>query len=204
MTDGQQLALSRRGFLRAATAGAAAAAVTGLAVAGGRPARAVDYSLQVYWGHCVLCGEIFFAGSGFKGQGVCPAQPGDGHALGSSWKYSAVYNQGTTSGLPGTPGYQSGWFWCTYCYAMWWPGANPDGCCPAEKGANGQHAKGSSYTYAVPVGESGSSYQPDWQGCKDCGCQYYTLGTQYCWVNGQIGGSGNHVPIGSWPYVWIH
>src|SRR5215469_18384788 len=105
MSDGNgvlDVPVTRRGFLRGAGAGA-------LAVAGGaliaRQAQASQLnSLQADWGWCSLCNEITWGTSAFKGGGTCPKQPYNGHAITSSYRYSMVYNQGTTSGLPGTPG----------------------------------------------------------------------------------------------------
>jgi len=213
MTGSAELELpGRRRFLR--TAGAGGLAVAGLLVASRNPAQATNlYTLQGNWAWCSLCSEVFYAGPNFTGQGVCPEQNGDGHAnpQGVSFSYSMVYNQGTTGGLPGTPGYQSGWFWCRHCYSLWWPGNNPPGCCPAEYAPdNGQHSKGNSLTYAMPVGESGSGYQGGWNFCKSCGCQYHAGGAGqdagFCWVNSNTLGLNKttHSHGGSWPYKLIH
>jgi hypothetical protein len=215
MTDSSQdlSVLSRRRFLFGTAAAAGGAAVVAVTRQGSAQATNL-YNLQGDWGFCTLCHEVFYAGPNFRGQGVCPKQSGDGHAnpQGVSYNYSMVYNQATTSGLPGTPGYQSDWFWCRHCYALWWPGANPPGCCPAEYAPdNGQHSKGASYTYAMPVNISGASYQGGWNFCDKCGTQYWSSGgpgtdAGFCWVNANTLGSGKttHSHGGSWPYKLIH
>jgi hypothetical protein len=164
-------------------------------------------SLQADWAWCSLCDELFFAGPGFRGQGVCPKQPGDGHASpsGVSYRYSMVYSQATTPGLPGTPGYQAGWRFCAYCYSLYYAGSDSNGDCPSAQGEHG----GNSYNYAMPVGLSGPAYQGGWNYCKACSCLYHAGGWgaagPFCWVNyNRFGGSASHSPGGSWPYVLVH
>lgn len=203
MTD-SLLVTNRRGFLLGAGAVTATAVAGGLLIASARPAVAA--TLQPNWAWCSLCSESYYGGSPFQGRGVCPRQPGDGHAKPAT-NYSQVYNQGTTSGLPGTPGYQSGWRWCHYCYALYWPGSNSNGDCPS---AEGEHAPGASYNYAVPVGLSGGSYQRGWNYCISCSCLYYSSGGTgtdggFCWVNyNRFGGKNTHTHGSTWPYALIH
>jgi hypothetical protein len=192
---------ARRVFLRGA-----AGAVAGLAVAGTAGARAATVNYQGNWAWCSLCYQAFYAGSGFRGQGDCPKQPGDGHANpggGVSYNYSMAYNAGA--------GFQSGWRHCQYCQALYYPGLNPAGACVAEKGGNGSHSPGPSFNYGVPVGLAGPSYQPGWCACSACGAYYHSRGgwgtaDGYCWANSQTIGRGTsqHTPVSSWHYELLH
>jgi hypothetical protein len=216
MTDLIQVP-TRRTFLIGT--GAAAAAVTvGLlnqrAVAAPRQfvsPRDRTYSLQGNWAWCSLCWSMFYAGGGFTGQGGCPAQPGSGHAnpQGVSFNYSMIYGQGTTGGLPGTPGYQSGDLWCKNCESMFWPGFNGYDACVSERRSHDGHDGTGSFTYAMPVNISGPAYQGGWNICNGCGMYYHSnggLGTAagVCYRNSQIGGTTHHTPAGNWPYKAIH
>jgi hypothetical protein len=203
--------MGRRGFLRGAGRGAIGLTAGGLLLAAGtRTARAANTSsLQGNWGWCSKCSEIYWATGAFKGSGDCPAQPYNGHVA-PGWNYSEVYNQGTTGGLPGTPGYQSGWYFCSQCSALVWHGTNPAAACPGNGGQH-SHNLSHSYNYAVPVGITGPAYQGGWNFCNACGCLYHSNagpGTQagYCWVvwNSTEGIRQQHVPGGSWPYMQIH
>lgn len=219
MTNGQQLALpdgpvppglTRRRLLRGLAGGVAA--VTAGAVLLDRPGAAQAAqrrsSLQGNWAWCSRCSEAYWATSAFKGTGDCPAQPYDGHVA-PGWNYSLVFNQGTTGGLPGTPGYQSGWYFCSQCSALVWHGTNPAAACPGDGGMH-SHNLSNSYNYAVPVNIPGGAYQGGWNYCNACGCLYHSNagpGTQagYCWVvqNSTEGIRQQHVPGGSWPYELI-
>lgn len=203
MTD-SRLLVPRRSFLLGAAGTVAAGAV--LAVAGGRTASAASF--QPNWGWCSLCSQSYWAGTAFRGQGDCPKQPGDGHAA-PGWHYSMIFGQGTTSGLPGTPGYQSGWRWCQYCGSPYWPGTNAGGQCVAERGNGAHSSPGSSYVYAMAVGLSGSGYQHGWSPCIACSVLYHSnagSGTDagFCWVNSnRAGGKDTHSHNGNWPYVLL-
>jgi hypothetical protein len=176
---------------------------SGLLLASGT-ARAASF--QPNWAWCSLCSQAYYAGTAFRGDGDCPKQPGDGHAA-PGWHYSMVYNQGTTGGLPGSPGYQNGWRWCQYCQSPYWPGTNAGGQCVASRG-NGSHSPGGSFSYAMPVGLSGG-YQGGWSPCSACSALYHSgsgSGTRwgYCYVNAnRFGGNVSHTPNGNWPYVLI-
>lgn len=193
---------TRRGFLIGAAGAGLVAATGGLLIAGQRAALAL--TLQPNWGWCSLCYQSYFGGSPFQGRGICPKQPGDGHAT-PGWNYSMVYNQGTTSGLPGTPGYQAGWRWCQYCYSPYWPPTNSNGNCPS---AEGEHSPGASFNYAMPVGLSGG-YQGGWSPCLACSVLYHSnsgSGTDagFCWVNyNRFGGKNTHSHNGNWPYTLV-
>jgi hypothetical protein len=119
-----------------------------------------------------------------------------------------IYNQGTTGGLPGTPGYQNGWRWCQYCYSQYWPGTNASGQCVASRG-DGSHSPGASFSYAMAVGLSGAGYQGGWSPCAACSTLYHSgsgSGTDwgYCYVNAnRFGGKVSHSHNGNWPYVVI-
>jgi hypothetical protein len=202
MTDSQERAgLSRRSLLLrgALVAGA------GLALAAGEIAgagTALASTAQPNWGWCSLCGELYWAGKNFVGQGNCPAQSGDGHAT-PGINYTTIYNQATTKGLPSTPGYQDGWYWCQNCFALYWPGTNPTSSCPGGKGPNYNHSRGPSLEYAMIVNQLGD-YQGGWNYCDACGCMYHSnngWGTDsgLCWVN--LGGSGaEHTHGSTWKY----
>jgi hypothetical protein len=182
--------MDRRRFLRGAAAGLTVAG-GGLLVASrtARAATAASYSLQPNWGFCSLCFQAYYGGSPFRGRGVCPRQPGDGHATPSS-NYSMPYNE---SGA----GYQAGWRWCQYCYSLYWPGSNAGGQCVAERG-NGSHSPGASFSYAVPIGLPGSAYQHGWVWCAACSTLYHSNGgwgtdAGFCWVNSnRFGGKTSH------------
>jgi hypothetical protein len=200
--------VSRRSLLRGAVAGAGGLTLASLGLTvTGKTARASSlYSIQADWAWCSLCSQAYYATGAFRGSGDCPKQPGDGHAA-PGWHYSMVYGQGTTGGLPGTPGYQNGWRWCQYCYSPYWPGTNAGGQCVASRG-NGSHSPGASFSYAMPVGLSGG-YQGGWSPCAACSTLYHSgsgSGTDwgYCYVNAnRFGGKVSHSHNGSWPYVLI-
>jgi hypothetical protein len=212
MTDSHLLTdpLDRRTFLRRGGIGAAAVTAAGLIItrtgtASAAP-RARRSSLQGNWAWCQLCSEII---ASFRGSGTCPAQPYNGHAIGT-WRYSEVYGQGTTGGLPNTPGYQAGWYFCSQCYALVYGGSNPAASCPGNGGQHSHNLSGS-YNYAMPVGITGPAYQGGWNWCNQCGCQYHSnqgwgYPAGFCWVvwNKSQGVYQNHNPGGAWPYTMIH
>jgi hypothetical protein len=206
MTETPERGLSRRTLLRTGLVGGGIAAVGAATLLKATPALAGTY--QTNWGYCGLCNEIFWAGPNFVGQGRCPAQPLDGHALGGT-NYSAMMNF-SNSGNPADPssaGQQAGWHWCTKCDALVWGGAsgywNNFGQCvgnPTSTGS-GPHVVGST-NYAVPFGINSPTYQDGWDYCSACGVLYWGDGwgrdggncwprTQYYW---SLGGGPNPYP----------
>jgi len=191
---------SRRQILRAGLAAAGAAA---LAAAGAvRAEDAAADSWQPGWIECVLCHEVAWGGSGYRGQGRCPHQPLNGHAPNSGHYQMLISN--TTR----IPGQQSGWRWCRLCQAVFWPQYGTGALKCVATGNS--HQIGSNTVYAVWVGHTGTGgFQAGYNACSSCGTLYFSpngwgTGAGVCWFRTRVFGYElSHTPASDTEYQMV-
>jgi hypothetical protein len=162
--------ISRRSALRAgllagagvATAGAMSTVLTGTA-------QASTPEPQPDWGWCEYCATMWWTPN--RGDSACAA-PNQGHHSVRSGAYNyEMYNN--LGGLNNNTNPQANWRWCTACQGMFWAPSGHNVCQAITPGNRHIAGSGTNYDLYFDLMIKGTSPQPYWRWCGQCGLLYW-------------------------------